>query len=206
MLNRKSIIALLLYLSTNQSSIAQSRYIELEDFSVIDTLYSKKAINGIKQKDFIKGTNMFFSSTYNNNWGVFLIEKKNKFWLVYSFDEYLSNQGISNHVCINKDYVKIYSYRYREFYNENGPNYNAEEISFKFYFLINYKIKKYTSFMCGERVYLYGGKVGNRSLKTDWSQINASHLNIWFKNNNLIIKKVGKSEALMSNGVYKLIN
>lgn len=199
----KLIIGYILIIST-QNLFAQRKTIKLEDMWVSDTVYNRKIISEIKRKDFIKGTNMFFSKEHGSNWGVFLFENEKNYWLVYSLDDHLSNGGIGKNVYINKNYVKLYSYRYKGFYNEKETEYTDEEYSYSFYFLINYKNKKYTSFMAKERIYEYRGKVNSGESKLSWSS--NAHLNIWFKNNCLIIKNNSKTNDLTKSCTYKIVH
>ena len=80
---------------------------EFHTLHTFDTIKSQKTINGIKQKDVVN-SNYFFATHYLKNDGLFLIQKKNDFWIVYDYNkEFGANYTVKKHQNINKKYVSI---------------------------------------------------------------------------------------------------
>jgi hypothetical protein len=89
-------------------SFAQESENEFEPLEIIDTIKSQKVIDQIKSKDEVKTSSFFFTKEYNKKRGLFLIEKKGKYWIVYNYDKFfISNYNIDKHKTHSKRYVSI---------------------------------------------------------------------------------------------------
>ena len=104
----KTIITLFFLSFWLSSTYGQEVLLEFEPLEIIDTIKSQKVIDQIKSKDVVKNSSFFFTQEYNKEKGLFLIEKKGNYWIVYNYDKYfISNYSISKHKIHSKRYVSI---------------------------------------------------------------------------------------------------
>lgn len=93
---------LLSYVTVAQANDA----LEFQSIRIYDTITTQKSINKIKEVDKIND-NLFFTTEYLENKGLFLIEKKEAYWIVYDYNDFVSNYVVSKHHKLNNQYVSI---------------------------------------------------------------------------------------------------
>lgn len=100
-------ITVALFITLSSTYGQESEYM-FKLLQIHDTIKSQKIIDRIKSKDAVKSTSFFFTQKYNDQEGLFFIEKKGKYWLVYNYDEhFISNYSVNKHKAHSNRYVSI---------------------------------------------------------------------------------------------------
>ena len=187
------LIVVLLYFGNMQ---AQTVF-EFQPLRILDTI-NQKTIDKIKLKDSIKNTQCFFSEIYDANKGLFLFKKIGGKWIVYDYNDFVSNYTISKHTTYSKRYVSISVGAMR---SGMGENYYGWMILFDLdkasYIVLN----------------VFSHNSGEYSDKTEFQQECTSKIQ-YIKNNTFSVTKtcdVKKEDEnyctnCLDSGVYKIEN
>lgn len=77
-----------------------------QNLKIVDTVFKENIIKTIKKKDKVN-SNCFFTEEYQNSRGLFLFCKNPNFWLVYDFNDVLSNTSLATHSSLSARYVTV---------------------------------------------------------------------------------------------------
>ena len=185
---QKMMKSILLYsfLFVSNFAVAQENVFEFQPLRVHDTI---KTISTIKDIDKIND-NLFFTTKYSRQSGLFLIEKKENYWIVYDYNDFVSNYSVTKHRYLNKDYVSL---SVRVSRSGNGIN------LYGWYLIFDIKNKSYLTL----HESAYNADDENNSL-------HKCEASITFKNNNFTVKntslKKEDCQDFIENGTYKIHN
>ena len=124
------------------------------------------------------------------NKGLFLIEKKKNYWIVYDYNEFVSNYTAEKHRFLNNNYVSIEVTAFR-----SGMGTNI----YSWYLIFDLKNKTYITLFKSEY-----------NANDEGIIINKCESEIKFKNEKFMIKRTSftknKCEYCIESGIYKIIN
>lgn len=100
------VVLLFLFIYSNCLAQAEGDYV-FQSLRVVDTVKNEKVIDQIAFKDEVKNSSFFFTESYEENKGLFLFEKKGKNWIVYDYNDLVSNTKAKKHEWYSKRYVSI---------------------------------------------------------------------------------------------------
>lgn len=117
----KKSISIFCLLLINCIAIAQINTVnEFQPLRIFDTIKTQKEFKSIK--GIVKVNNSFFFATaYSKKKnGLFLIEKKQKYWIVYDYNDFVSNFNLGEYKFYSKRYISATVSAMR---SGNGENY-----------------------------------------------------------------------------------
>ena len=193
MKNSIFLIVVLLYFGNVQ---AQDIF-EFQPLRILDTI-NQKIIDKIKLKDRVKNTQCFFSEIYDANTGLFLFKKIGKKWMVYDYNDFVSNYTISKHTTYSKRYVSINVGAMRSGMGEN--NYS---------WLVLFDLEKVSYIVLN----VFSHNSGEYSDKTEFKQECSSKIQ-YIKNNTFSVTKTcdvkqedkNYCDYCLDSGIYKIEN
>ncbi|RZK05022.1 MAG: hypothetical protein EOO46_16165 [Flavobacterium sp.] len=193
MKNTIFLIVVLLYFSNVQ---AQTIF-EFQPLRILDTI-TQKTIDKIKVKDYVKNTHCFFSEIYDTTTGLFLFKKIEDKWIVYDYNDFVSNYTLSKHTAYSKRYVSINVVAMR---SGMGENYYG--------WLVLFDLEKASYIILNA----FSHNSGEYSDKTEFKQECTSKI-LYIKNNTFSVTKicdVKKEDKnyctnCLDSGVYKIEN
>lgn len=95
------------FLSCGYFAMAQNNeIIEFQPIRLHDTIKTKQTFKTIKEVDKVNDT-FFFTTKYLKEEGLFLIEKRESYWIVYDYNDFVSNYVVGKHNKLNNQYVSI---------------------------------------------------------------------------------------------------
>ena len=100
------ITLLLAFLYCSSSWSQHNDMINFQPLRVVETV-SKETVDQIKIKDRIKESDGFFTQEFNAQSGLFLFEKKGNQWIVYDYNDFVSNYSVQKHVYHSERYVSV---------------------------------------------------------------------------------------------------
>lgn len=93
---------------------------EFQPLNVRDTIKIPKTLKFIKGIDKVNDS-FFFATEYSKgNKGLFLIEKKKKYWIVYDYNDFISKVNLGEYKFYSKKYISLTVSAMR---SGNGENY-----------------------------------------------------------------------------------
>jgi len=159
---------------------------------------NQKTIDKIKLKDNVKNTQCFFSEIYDANKGLFLFKKIGNEWMVYDYNDFVSNYTISKHTTYSKRYVSISVGAMRSGMGENHYGW-----------LVLFDLEK-ASYLILD---VFSHNSGQYSDKTEFKQECTSKIQ-YIKNNTFSVTKIcdvkkedkNYCDHCLDSGVYKIEN
>jgi hypothetical protein len=134
----KNVLLIILFLLSFNILLGQNESEFLFQPIRIHSRVDQKAIETIQFKHYIKNTSFFFAEKIGNEQGLFLVEKKLKDWIVYDYNDFISNMNVGEHKIHSKRYVSITVSAMR---SGNGENYYGWYVLFdlerKTYLILN---------------------------------------------------------------------
>lgn len=104
----KSFILLLLSLLFQNLVFSQNQYLfTFQPLKIIDTIKNQKIIDKVVSRDQINAK-FFLAETYNENKGLFLFEKLTNKWIVYDYNDFVSNYMVSKHKFYGKNHPIVH--------------------------------------------------------------------------------------------------
>lgn len=79
---------------------------EFQSIRMHDTIKTKQTFKTINEVDKINDT-FFFTTKYLKEEGLFLIEKRESYWIVYDYNDFASNYVVGKHHKLNNQYESI---------------------------------------------------------------------------------------------------
>lgn len=184
----KTILVFNILLITIIAEAQVNTVFEFQPIRIYDTIKTQKEINSIKELDKVNNTFFFTTKLSENDVGLFLIEKKAKYWIVYDYNDFVSNYVVGKHINLNNQYVSIEVKASRSGYGIN---------SYSWYLIFDLKKKSYLTLHKSS----YNADENDNVLRECRSYIK-------FKNNIFIIRRtcLPKNDCgyCVESGIYKI--
>lgn len=162
---------------------------EFQPLTISDTIKSQNDLKSIKGLDKVDDI-YFFATGYSKNKGLYLIEKKKNYWIVYDCNNFVSNYVVSKHNYLNATYISLTVSAQR-----SGSGIN----SYSWYLLFDLKKKAYLNLDKSS----YNADENDKVLRKCESSIK-------FKNNIFTIERTcfpkNECKNCIEDGIYKIIN
>lgn len=186
-MKKSFLLFLILFMNFSAKALEQNTY-EFQPLKIVDKIGQNdlKSIKGLDKVNEI----YFFATEYSKKKGLFLIEKKRNYWIVYEYNDFVSNYVVRKHNYLNNNYISIVVGAQR-----SGIGIN----SYSWYLIFDLKKKAYLILNKSS----YNADENDKVLRKCESSIK-------FKNNIFTIKRTcfpgNECEYCIENGIYKIIN
>lgn len=104
-MKKSFLLFLILFINFSAKAQEQNTY-EFQPLKIVDTIKRQNDLKSIKGLDKVDET-YFFVTEYSKNKGLYLIEKKKNYWIVYDYNDFVSNYVVRKHNYLNNNYISI---------------------------------------------------------------------------------------------------